>query len=531
MAQLVHLDCKKVLIFSILLFFFVSVCFSACSQHLVQSKQGLSSRIGRRRLLEDQDDEWEDKPFKKKTTTQSQSQSKKNQTKLTKPTTTSSKNVKSDSISSTNKNQTKTIKSNSLSTKNNQTKTLKSSSNISAKNQTKTKTIKSENLSTKSSSSSKTTSTDTSGLKKLNSTSSASNKSNKKLNSTTTTSSTSKFKKLNSTSKSTLSNTPSTSKPTPPSTSSKKSLDLAKATNKTKKSTATKDKDKDKNKQTKTTTTNQASDSDQTKPIIKKPQKQSSPPPKKPTKQSPPTSYWMAEEDEDDFVSEFRDLPNKFHQTLLPDLERISTTSKLYLTKANSEITKGFKPYVGKKYASTVATAISCAIVLIPLLLVSLLCTQIKAYFSLQKIIIFTQVYLSIYFTILCVSSLVTGLEPLKFLYSTSQSTYLCLQVLQTLGYVFYLLMLLMYLVLVFSTECGLGSKFLGLAQTLVGIAVGLHYYVTVFHRVVSRQPPKTNWKVHGIYATCFLLICVLSRADRRKKLYVEEGGGEGKQN
>ncbi|KAL1328097.1 hypothetical protein HN51_038030 [Arachis hypogaea] len=519
MAQLMHLDCKKVLIFSILLFFFVSVCFSACSQHQVQTKEGLSSRIGSRRLLEEQDDDWEEKPLKKKSTTQSQSQSqsKENQTKLTKPATTSSKNVKSDSISSTTKNQTKTIKSNSLSTKNNQTKTLKSSSNISAKNQTKTKTktIKSENLSSKSSSSSKTASTDTTGLKKLNSTSSTSNKSNKQLNSPTTPSSTSKFKKLNST---------STSKPTSPSTSNKKPLDLAKATNKTTKSTGT----KDKNKQTKTTTS-QASDSDQTKPIIKKPEK-ASPPTKKPTKQPPPTTYWMDEDDED-FVSEFRDLPNKFHQTLLPDLERISTTSKLYLTKANSEITKGFKPYVGKKYASTVATALSCAFVLIPLILVSLLCTQIKAYFSLQKIIIFIQVYLSIYFTILCVSSLVTGLEPLKFLYSTSQSTYLCLQVLQTLGYVFYLLMLLMYLVLVFSTECGLGSKFLGLAQTLVGIAIGLHYYVTVFHRVVLRQPPKTNWKVHGIYATCFLLICVLSRADRRKKVYVEDGGGEGKQN
>ncbi|RYR64494.1 hypothetical protein Ahy_A03g010594 isoform A [Arachis hypogaea] len=485
-----HLDCKKVLIFSILLFFFVSVCFSACSQHQVQTKEGLSSRIGSRRLLEEQDDDWEEKPLKKKSTTQSQS--KKNQTKLTKPTTTSSKN------------QTKTIKSNPLSTKNDQTKTLKSSSNISAKNQTKT-----------SSSSSKTASTDTTGIKKLNSTSSTSNKSNKQLNSPTIPSSTSKFKKLNST---------STSKPTSPSTSNKKPLDLAKATNKTTKSTGT----KDKNKQTKTTTS-QASDSDQTKPIIKKPQK-ASPPTKKPTKQPPPTTYWM-DEDDDDFVSEFRDLPNKFHQTLLPDLERISTTSKLYLTKANSEITKGFKPYVGKKYASTVATALSCAFVLIPLILVSLLCTQIKAYFSLQKIIIFIQVYLSIYFTILCVSSLVTGLEPLKFLYSTSQSTYLCLQVLQTLGYVFYLLMLLMYLVLVFSTECGLGSKFLGLAQTLVGIAIGLHYYVTVFHRVVLRQPPKTNWKVHGIYATCFLLICVLSRADRRKKVYVEDGGGEGKQN
>ncbi|XP_027336713.1 uncharacterized protein LOC113850383 [Abrus precatorius] len=287
------------------------------------------------------------------------------------------------------------------------------------------------------------------------------------------------------------------------STSIKKSLDLAK--NKTTKPTATSDKGTNKTE----------SDNKQSKKGNKK--------------QAPPS--WVSEEEDDDLVSEFKDLPIRFQQTLIPDLERISITSKAYITKANKEITKGFKPYVGNKYAPTLATFLSCAFVLIPLLLVSLLFNRIKAYFSLQKLLIFIQAYLSIYFSILCLSSFITGLEPLRFFYSTSRSTYLCLQVLQTLAYVFYLLLLLMYLVLVFSTDSGLGSKFLGLAQTFVGFAVGLHYYMTVFHRVVLRQPPKTNWKIHGIYATCFFLICVLARADRRKKTYLEEGGEEGKKN
>ena len=200
-------------------------------------------------------------------------------------------------------------------------------------------------------------------------------------------------------------------------------------------------------------------------------------------------------------------------------------------TKANKEITRGFKPYVGNKYAPTITTLLSCAFALIPLLLASLLFNKIKAYFSLQKLLIFIQAYLAIYFSILCLSSFVTGLEPLRFFYSASRSTYLCLQVLQTLAYVLDLLLLLMYLVLVFSTDSGLGSKFLGLAQTFVGFSVGLHYYVTVFHRVVLKQPPKTNWKIHAIYATCFFLICVIARADRKKKTYLEEGGEEGKKN
>ncbi|CAB4314199.1 unnamed protein product [Prunus armeniaca] len=119
--------------------------------------------------------------------------------------------------------------------------------------------------------------------------------------------------------------------------------------------------------------------------------------------------------------------------------------------------------------------------------------------------------------------------RALKFFYATSQSTYVCLQVLQTLGYVLYLLLLLMYLILVFSTDSGLGSKMLGLGQTFVGLSVGLHYYMSVFHRAVLRQPPKTNWKVHGIYATCYLVICLFATVERRKKAYLEEGGEEGK--
>ncbi|KAK4366751.1 hypothetical protein RND71_014631 [Anisodus tanguticus] len=238
--------------------------------------------------------------------------------------------------------------------------------------------------------------------------------------------------------------------------------------------------------------------------------------------------YWLQNDDDDDLMSGFIDLPSKFQETLLPDLEKLSKTSKVYLNKANKEITKNFKPIVGTKYAATIASILSFAFILIPLLLVSLIFNRIKAYFSLQRLLIFIQVYLSIYFSILCLSSLVTGLEPLKFFYATSQSTYICLQLMQTLAYVLYLLMLLMYLVLVFSTEAGPVTKMIGLAQTFVGFAVGLHYYMTVFHKAVLRQPPRTSWRIHAIYATCFLMICLLSRAERMKKTYLE-GGEEGK--
>ncbi|XWS33313.1 hypothetical protein CRYUN_Cryun22dG0070900 [Craigia yunnanensis] len=311
--------------------------------------------------------------------------------------------MKKSSSLSTKNNQTKLIKSSKQSTKN-QTKLIKS--NLSTKNQTKlSKPTNSTKATTLSSALSK------SELKQLNSTARL-----KKLNSTSllkkNLSSTSLLKKLNSTSKATNS-----SKTT--SLTSKKTSDLLKLSP-----------PKNKTNTTKLTSTKTLADKKLTDPESsqKDPNKEKNPTTHKPKQQKKQPS-WIDQEDYSDLVAEFRDLPTKFQQTLIPDLEKISTTSKAYITRYNKKFTKQFKPYVGNKHAPTIATIISCAFILIPLLLVSLIFNRITAYLSIQKILIFIQVYLSIYFSILCLTSLVTGLEPLKFFYATSPSTYVCLQV------------------------------------------------------------------------------------------------------
>ncbi|XP_058185112.1 uncharacterized protein LOC131302464 [Rhododendron vialii] len=453
---------RKVLILStsLLLLFFTSVL--VCAHTEAHSLSHESSN--KRRMLEVQKEE--DQPIKNKSTTTT-----KNQTKLIKPST---------------KNQTKLIKTATTDSGKNQTKLLKTTSGL-AKNQTElTKLVSLESTKNKTK------------LIKPNKNSTMETIPTIKI----------KLKKLNSTSKASNSTKPS-------SNLAKKPLDLLKPSSPKNKTTKPMSPKQPKTQLDKALNETKSKNQE----TEKKP---------KPNKTQKPT-----EQDDvvDDLVEDFRDLPSKLQAALFPDLEKISTTSKIYLTRSHKEITKGFKPFVGTSYAPTIASIVSFAFILIPLVLVSLIFTKIKAYFSLQKILIFIHLYLSIYFSILCLSSLVTGLEPLGFFYATSRSTYVWLQVLQTLGYVLYLLLLLMYLVLVFATESGLGSKMLGLAQTLVGLAVGLHCYMTVFHRVVLRQPPRTNWRIHGVYAACFLVIGLLANADRRKKAYLEYGGEEAKKN
>ncbi|MCD9644575.1 hypothetical protein HAX54_032860 [Datura stramonium] len=494
MAPLPH-SCSFTKVLLVLCLVFVLFILSVIpAQSEVQPQNNVRSR----RMLELEN---ESKPIKKKTSTSSSSlSSSKYQTKLLKSTISSSKNqtkqIKTSSGFGSSKNQTKLSISKlplSDSPTKNKTKLVKPSSNPGST------TTKSEKLTFKSQ------------LQKLNPTPYKSSSSTKISSSTA----------KNSSDLPKISSSSSPKNKTTKATKTQLEKDLSESKSKT----TSKNQPADKTGQaTKTQLKKDTSESKSKTPISK-----SQPPAVKKAKTQQTTQrnsqYSWLEDDEDDLISRFRDLPSKFQETLLPDLERISKTSQVYLNKANKEITKNFKPYVGNKYAPTIASIISFAFILIPLILVSLIFNKIKAYFSLQKLLIFIQVYLSIYFSILCLSSLVTGLEPLKFFYATAQSTYICLQVLQTLAYVLYLLMLLMYLILVFSTETGPTTKLISLAQTVVGFAVGLHYYMTVFHRAVLHQPPKTSWRVHAIYATFFLVICLSNSADRRKKAYLVEGG------
>ncbi|KAG6474403.1 hypothetical protein ZIOFF_068338 [Zingiber officinale] len=243
------------------------------------------------------------------------------------------------------------------------------------------------------------------------------------------------------------------------------------------------------------------------------------------------TTWLETEDDLDsaDLISEFRELPSR----LLPDLERLSTTSKAYISAANKGIAEGVKPYVGKSFAPKLAPVLSSLFLVLPLLLLTLLFSRLRSYLSLHRLLLFIQAYLAIYFATLALTALVTGLEPLRFFYATSPGSYTWTQAAQTMGYLIYLVLQLSNLVSVFSGDkdtAPAASRALALAQMVIGLALGIHYYAAVFHRAVSGEPPRANWRVHSVYAACFLVICACARADRRKKAYYE-GGQDGKNN
>ncbi|KAJ3677299.1 hypothetical protein LUZ60_003023 [Juncus effusus] len=226
---------------------------------------------------------------------------------------------------------------------------------------------------------------------------------------------------------------------------------------------------------------------------------------------------FLDESNEEDLISDLPDL-----------IERLSSTSRAYISAANSNIAEGVKPFLGTKYAPIVAPIASALFLIVPLFLLISLLKRLESCLSLvRNLLVFIQAYLAIYFATLAVTAVVTGLEPLRFFYATSASSYTWTQVAQSFGYVVYLVLQLVDLLAVFSSSANEGSRALALAQMLVGLAVGLHYYAAVFHRAVMGEPPRANWRVHGVYAACFMLICICARAERRKKAYVSIEGAE----
>ncbi|MCO5548869.1 hypothetical protein L7F22_002331 [Adiantum nelumboides] len=235
-------------------------------------------------------------------------------------------------------------------------------------------------------------------------------------------------------------------------------------------------------------------------------------------------------EDEYDIIHELADLPTKFQETagkvadhLRPDVMKWKDTSKVYFNFANQRITESFSPLIGKQYAPFFASMISYGILLLPLIVVIVLFDHIKALFSLQKVLLFINIYLAAYFATLWLASFIIGLEPMSFFYLNSLSSYLSLQLLQGLGYFVYLTLQTANVFHSFTSDT-LAGKLTSALQWTVAMAIGLHYYVTVFHPAIASKPPHTSWKSYAVYTAAFFVLCLFARIKWVKKQYVIAG-------
>lgn len=235
------------------------------------------------------------------------------------------------------------------------------------------------------------------------------------------------------------------------------------------------------------------------------------------------------DDDEYDFLQDFSDSSTKLKDTAVkvadhlgPNIQKLTDTSKVYFNKANQQITESFSPVVGKQFAPFFASVVSYGLLLVPLAVVVLLFEHIRALLSLQKVLLFVNIYLAAYFATLLLATFIIG-EPMNFFYKSSASGYVHLQLLQALAYIIYLILQTVDLVSTFTSEM-VPIKVTVVLQWLVAFTVAFHYYVTIFHRAMALKGPHTNWKIYGIYSIAFLVLCLFARIKRVKKGYLQLG-------
>ena len=230
-------------------------------------------------------------------------------------------------------------------------------------------------------------------------------------------------------------------------------------------------------------------------------------------------------------MQDFIDLPSKLQDTALkvvdhlsPNIYKLTDKSKTYFNKANQQITESFSPLVGKQVAPFFGTLISFSLLLVPLAIVGLLFDHIRAVLSLQKILLFINIYLSAYFATLLFATSIIG-EPMMFFYKSSARGYIHLQLFQAFGYTVYLI--LQTFDMVYSLSLSLETllvKVTVVLQWFVAFTIGFHYYVTIFHRAMASKGPHTSWKIYGVYSLAFLVLCLFARIQRTKKGYSQVG-------
>ncbi|XP_024535790.1 transcriptional regulator ATRX homolog [Selaginella moellendorffii] len=227
----------------------------------------------------------------------------------------------------------------------------------------------------------------------------------------------------------------------------------------------------------------------------------------------------LPDEEDIDLLSQISELPTKIQQTagnvadtLRPSLSKLSETSKTYFSQANQQMTESFTPIMGHQAAPVVASLISYAFLLAPLIVVIYMLERIRATLSLAKVLFFVNLYLGAYFLTLVLATFALQSEPMAFFFRHSRSSCVFLQLLQALGYMLYLLLYTVAIMKSFSYG-GVLERMTAVFQWVIVALFGLHYYVTVFHRAMAMKVPRTTWKVYLVYTAAFSVLALFARA------------------
>eukprot|EP00899_Mesostigma_viride_P024004 jgi/Mesvir1/4789/Mv11089-RA.1 len=200
----------------------------------------------------------------------------------------------------------------------------------------------------------------------------------------------------------------------------------------------------------------------------------------------------------------------KTRKHVAPHVGRLARSGYEVAAKTHKGIQDTVSHYVGPEHTPLVSTVVSYVALLTPLLVSLLIILRIRAMFSIQKVVLFANLYLTAYCATLVLTTCLIGVEPLATLQRSSESNYVVVQLVEAFGYILYMLMQLINLGIMSSSGCC--TRFAAVLQICLASGVGLHYYLNVWQPAMLDLPPSVSWQMYGGYALVFLACCFMSR-------------------
>lgn len=207
---------------------------------------------------------------------------------------------------------------------------------------------------------------------------------------------------------------------------------------------------------------------------------------------------------------------------VVPAVSKLHAKGKEMAMATHSAVHAHVAKYVHAHYSLFVASVITYTLLIFPPLATLSCLLRVNAVLSLQKVLLFCNVWASLYCATLFLIAVLGHGEPMEALHHDSLGNYVLLQLVQALLYTAYVGLNFMQ-VYVLSFANAPNQYQVAIGNTVLGLIVALHYYVIVWRPAMLGHPPSMSWRIYGLYTIIFVSFTLSTRLVRDKRPVLQQ--------
>mmetsp|Transcript_19947 Transcript_19947/g.64939 ORF Transcript_19947/g.64939 Transcript_19947/m.64939 type:complete len:342 (-) Transcript_19947:1369-2394(-) len=207
----------------------------------------------------------------------------------------------------------------------------------------------------------------------------------------------------------------------------------------------------------------------------------------------------------------------KHEEHFKPHMASLHSRTRQALTDTHQSIHGHVSKYVHHTFSPAIATIVTFALLFVPLMLVVAAFQRIRAILSLQKLLLFCNMYLTAFCITLMLITLLSHKDFNESLQQDSERNYVVLQFFEGMSYAVYLMLQLWQVGVLYKAEA---TSLFNSAMSELGLSVlvGVHYYMAVWRPAMMSHPPRTTWIIYLAYALIFAGFTLSTRLSRETR-------------